>query len=188
MKPTIVEGDKIFVNKLAYDLKIPFTTVRVAEWAEPERGDIIVFWSPKDDKRLIKRVIAGPGDEVSMLNNVVFVNGVRSTYERVEHDEVPQLDVADAEASDVYQETTIDHKRLMMVDRRLPAITSFAPVIVPDDTWFFLGDNRHNSLDSRVIGCATRDSILGRATAVIASFDRDNTYLPRKGRLLQGLR
>src|SRR5512137_2414693 len=61
MKPTIVEGDRVFVNKLAYDLKVPFTTWHLAEWASPQRGDIAVFYSPHDGKRLVKRVAGLPG-------------------------------------------------------------------------------------------------------------------------------
>src|SRR5690242_19161315 len=61
MNPSILEGDRIFVNKLAYDLKVPFTTWHVAEWAGPKRGDIVVFFSPADDERLVKRVVGLPG-------------------------------------------------------------------------------------------------------------------------------
>src|ERR1041385_8082592 len=62
MRPTILEGDRIFVNKLAYDLKVPFTTIHIADWSNPKRGDIVVFFSPHDGKRLVKRVIGLPGD------------------------------------------------------------------------------------------------------------------------------
>ena len=66
MKPTILEGDLVFVNKLAYDLKVPFTLWRMARWDNPQRGDIVVFFSPKDGVRLVKRVIAVPGDVVEI--------------------------------------------------------------------------------------------------------------------------
>ena len=59
MKPTILEGDRIFVSKIAYDLKIPFTTFEVARWDDPIRGDIVVFFSPLDGKRLVKRLAQG---------------------------------------------------------------------------------------------------------------------------------
>src|SRR5436190_8774269 len=81
MKPTILEGDLVFVNKLAYDLKFPFTLRRLAEWSRPRRGDIVVFFSPKDRTRLVKRIVAGPGDTVELQNNVLFVNGERMKYE-----------------------------------------------------------------------------------------------------------
>src|SRR5438094_8186949 len=62
MIPTILEGDRIFVNKLAYDLKVPFTTWHIAQWGDPKRGDIVVFYSPADGQRLVKRCVAVPGD------------------------------------------------------------------------------------------------------------------------------
>ena len=80
MKPTILVGDRIFVNKLAYDLKIPFTRVRVASWSSPRRGDLVVFFSPADGKRLVKRVVGLPGDRVSMKDNRLRVNGVAIDY------------------------------------------------------------------------------------------------------------
>src|SRR5271155_1268802 len=68
MNPTIVQGDRVFVNKLAYDLKVPFTTWHLAQWSNPKRGDIVVFFSPVDGTRLVKRVIGLPGDQVELAN------------------------------------------------------------------------------------------------------------------------
>src|ERR1043166_6174706 len=61
MKPTIQEGDRVVVNKLAYDLKVPFTTIEVAKWGNPQRGDIVVLFSPVDGVRLGKRAVGLPG-------------------------------------------------------------------------------------------------------------------------------
>src|SRR5438445_7071990 len=69
MKPTIQEGDRVVVNKLAYDLKIPFTTIELMKWSDPNRGDIVVLFSPMDGTRLVQRVVAIPGDTLSMTNN-----------------------------------------------------------------------------------------------------------------------
>jgi signal peptidase I len=80
MKPTIFEGDRIVVNKLAYDLKIPFTTRRIVTWAEPARGDIVVLYSPVDGKRLVKRVVGIPGDTVSMIEDRLIVNDETVSY------------------------------------------------------------------------------------------------------------
>ena len=74
MKPTIQEGDRVVVNKLAYDLKVPFTTIELWKWDNPKRGDIVVLFSPVDGIRLVKRVVAIPGDSISMVNNQLFVN------------------------------------------------------------------------------------------------------------------
>src|SRR5713101_4642843 len=74
MMPTILVGDRIFINKLAYDLKVPFTTWHVAQWANPQRGDIIVFPSPADGIRLVKRVVAVPGDRIELRDDRLFIN------------------------------------------------------------------------------------------------------------------
>src|SRR5438045_9562357 len=73
MKPTILEGDLVYVNKLAYDLKVPFTLWRVARWGQPKRNDIVVFFSPKDGTRLGKRVVAEPGDTMQLTNNRMII-------------------------------------------------------------------------------------------------------------------
>src|SRR6266542_2432869 len=83
MKPTILEGDLVFVNKLAYDLKVPFTLQRLSEWDDPARGDIVVFFSPHDGMRLVKRVVAVPGDTIELRNNVLLLNGKAMEYEAV---------------------------------------------------------------------------------------------------------
>src|SRR5271168_5217669 len=75
MNPTIVQGDRVFVNKLAYDLKVPFTTLHLARWGDPKRGDIVVFFSPTDGVRLVKRVIGVPGDEIQLVNDRLLING-----------------------------------------------------------------------------------------------------------------
>src|SRR5437667_10162124 len=64
MEPTILPGDRILVNKLAYGLRVPFTHSWVAQWSDPGSGEIVVLNSPKDGVRLVKRLIAGPGDTV----------------------------------------------------------------------------------------------------------------------------
>ena len=69
MKPTILVGDRVFINKLSYSFKIPYTTWHIAWWGTPEHGDIVVFYSPADGKRLIKRVIGLPGDKIELLDN-----------------------------------------------------------------------------------------------------------------------
>src|SRR6202000_157571 len=81
MKPTILEGDRILVNKLAYDLKVPFTTWHLAQWDNPKRGDIVVFFSPADGQRLVKRVIGLPGDRIELRESEVFVMAQSVNYE-----------------------------------------------------------------------------------------------------------
>src|SRR2546423_12721479 len=90
MKPTIEEGDRVVVNKLAYDLKIPFTTIEVAKWSDPKRGDIVVLFSPVDGTRLVKRVIAIPGDRIEMRENQLLVNGQAASWKPIGQAEDPE--------------------------------------------------------------------------------------------------
>src|SRR5689334_11293678 len=80
MRPTLLEGDVVLVNRLAFDLKVPLTDIVVAHLGEPKRGDIVTFSSPRDGVRLIKRLVAVPGDTVAMRNKVLVVNGKAATY------------------------------------------------------------------------------------------------------------
>ena len=81
MKPTIVEGDRILVNKLAYDLKVPGSThIRLMSWGQPVRGDIVVFDSEAEKTRLVKRVVGLPGDTLAMQDNQLFINGALLHY------------------------------------------------------------------------------------------------------------
>src|SRR5271170_3286558 len=95
MLPTILEGDRIFVNKLAYDLKVPFTTKHVLTWDNPSRGDVIVFFSPADGTRLVKRVIAVPGDQIELRNDHLFLNGVPATYQPPNAAAIAQLNAGE---------------------------------------------------------------------------------------------
>ena len=84
MNPTIIEGDRIAVNKMAYDLRIPFTHISLRKLGDPERGDIAVFDSKVSDKRLVKRVIGVPGDRVAMINNQLLINDAVIDYDKTE--------------------------------------------------------------------------------------------------------
>src|SRR3954463_16380698 len=80
MKPTIWEGDRIYVNKLAFGLKFPYTTWHLAKWSGPDRGDVVVFYSPENGIRLVKRVIGLPGDRLAIINGQLMLNGKLLAY------------------------------------------------------------------------------------------------------------
>jgi signal peptidase I len=93
MTPTILVGDRIFVNKLAYGLRVPFTHVWVARWDAPDRGEIVVCRSPEDGIRLVKRIVAIPGDTVELRNSVLFINGAAAEYGPLDEDTIGQIDL-----------------------------------------------------------------------------------------------
>jgi len=187
MKPSILECERVFVNKLAYDLKVPLTTWHLAEWGNPERGDIVVFYSPADQKRLVKRVIGLPGDIVAMRNNQLFINMQPAEYSPLDERYVANLQIAERAKNLFANERLAGLDHPVMVIPTLPAKRSFGPVTVPADHYLMLGDNRDNSADSRFFGFVERSRIVGKASAVVASFDPDNCYLPRWDRWLKRL-
>ena len=187
MKPTILEGDRVYVNKLAYDLKVPFTTKHLAEWGDPRRGDVVVFFSPRDGTRLVKRVVGVPGDTVELRNNVVVLNGQALEYQPIREALVKDLAPADR-ASQVYAvEQLAGHGHSVAAIPAAPAVRSFGPYVVPAGQYFMMGDNRDNSFDSRFFGPVPRKQIVGKATAVALSFDRQNYWAPRWGRFFTAL-
>jgi signal peptidase I len=187
MKPTILEGDRIFVNKLAYDFKIPFTRIHLASWANPKRGDIVVFFSPEDEIRLVKRVVAVAGDRIELRQNRLLVNGKPAAYNLLEENISNQINISERPFHIFAREEIDGSAHPVMSTPQIPARRSFEPIIVPTDAYFVMGDNRDNSKDSRYIGCIARDRIVGRATAVVISVNPKNYYLPRWERSFSSL-
>lgn len=185
MRPTLLEGDVVLVNRLAYDLKLPLTDVVVAPLGEPQRGDVVTFTSPKDGVRMIKRLVAVPGDVVEMRNEVLYLNGVAADYldpvavsEPLEGGQTPAIQA---------RERVAGHARAVQVLPELNALRSFGPVLVPSGQYFFLGDNRDNSADSRYIGMVPRHLLIGRAHWVLVSANILGNWWPRWSRTLEGI-
>ena len=186
MKPTILEGDRVIVNKLAYDLKVPFSRVRIARWSEPQRGDVIVFYSPADGMRLVKRVIGLPGDTVAMRDEHLFINDEPAQW--TSPSDVSGLsDFAGQRAWQVEEAVNGIH-HMLMITENVPALRSFEARKVPAGEYFVMGDNRDDSNDSRYIGFIKGEAIVGKATAVAFSFDRANHFKPRFDRFMTALR
>jgi signal peptidase I len=187
MKPTILEGDRIVVNKLAYDLKVPYTRWRLAQWGDPGRGDIVVLTSPADGKRLVKRVVGLPGDTIAMVQNQLIVNGHPVNYLPLDPDLVaafePQGDNRLLAAEELGDQT-----HAVMITLGARTLRSFGPIAIPDGRYFLMGDNRDESFDSRYFGFVDRERIIGRALAVAGSVNPDHYFMPRWKRFFTGLK
>lgn len=177
MKPTIIEGDRIFVNKMAYDIRVPFSHISLAKISDPARGDIIIFDSKIFNKRLVKRVIGVPGDVVKMRKNALIINGKRIRYKEVAN----TLSTVDK------LEEILGIEYFIRINKNGSQLSSFREVEIPANFYLVLGDNRDNSADSRVIGLIPRQEIVGRSRSVVLSFDYDNFYIPRKDRFFHTL-
>ncbi|MGD9141416.1 MAG: signal peptidase I [bacterium] len=152
MEQTLLEGDFLLANRFLYGSQIPFTDVRLPAVREPKRGDIIIFEHPSEGKDFIKRCVALPGDRVEIRNDVLYVNG---------------------EAVDE------PYKKLSTFGGSL---ANYGPVIVPEDHLFMLGDNRHNSYDSRSWGPLDEKYIKGKAMVIYFSWNGE-AHFPRFTRM-----
>ena len=177
MHPTILEGDVVFVNRLAYNVKLPLTDIELTHTGEPQRGDIVTFSSPQDGLRLIKRVVGLPGDVVAMREKRIFINGraveyfpLGETSDEVAMRRVPALRLREELGAHPYAIQWLPSLR---------AAENFGPVAIPADRYLMLGDNRDDSADSRYIGLVPRNLLIGRAIRILISVDIDHHWLPR---------
>jgi signal peptidase I len=177
MKPTILEGDRILVNRIIYDLRVPFTAMVLLHRSDPARGDIIVFDSKASDKRLVKRCVGMPGDTLEIRDNHLIINGEEILYE----------DLAEADYSLDRKEFLLGREHDIRIRKNGSRVSDFGPIEVPPGEYLALGDNRDDSADSRYIGFVPRAEIIGRSRTVVASLDYGNHYLPRWDRFFHTL-
>lgn len=182
MHPNLLEGDVVFVNRLAYNVKVPLTDVVIGTTGEPQRGDIVTFSSPKDGTRLIKRVIALPGDRVEMRNERLVINGQPAGYATLGRATETVKGLGDLAALHIGETIADARAHSIQLMPEVQARRDFAPVTVPAGQYMMLGDNRDNSEDSRYIGLVPRALLIGRAERVLASADITGNWHPRTER------
>ena len=159
MKPTLLVGDHILVNKFIYGVKLPFSDITLISVKDPKRGDVVVFKFPEDPKKdFIKRVIAVAGDTVQISNKKVYIN--------------------DKPIDDPHGTHLDPHS----IPGEARPRDNFGPVTVPPKSLFVMGDNRDHSYDSRFWGFVNLSAVKGKAFILYWSWDKDNTGI-RWGRL-----
>lgn len=152
MKPTLLVGDHILVNKFIYGVKLPFSDSTLIPIKDPKRGDIVVFRFPEDPKKdFIKRVIAVAGDTIQIRNKKVYINA---------------RPVNDPHGT---------HLDPYSIPGQARPRDNFGPVTVPPDSLFVMGDNRDHSYDSRFWGFVNLSAVKGKAFILYWSWDKDNT-------------
>lgn len=188
MNPTILKGDVVWVNKLAYGLRVPLTRIHLAEWSEPKRGDIVVALSPRDGTRLVKRVVGLPGDVLAMERGQLVINVRPVDFLRAEADYGAMIAKKLRSFASFAEEDLggVIHP-VMGLQIRAGARRSFPAIVVPEGNYFLMGDSRDNSLDSREFGFAPRDAILGKAEGILVSIDINDRYQPRLNRFFSEL-
>jgi signal peptidase I len=180
MLPTIREGDRIFVDKMAYDLRVPFTHIAIAHLHDPQRGDIVTIDSSAAHELIVKRLIGLPGDVIAMRDNVLYIDGKRASYQPVDVTGVH----GDAASPGEYLDERlgrVSHVVRLSVLAPSPR-RSFGPVVVPKGEYLMLGDNRDDSADSRFFGFFPRGELMGRTRHVAYSLDPERHFMPRMSR------
>lgn len=176
MIPSLLIGDWLFVNKLVYGPHVPFTSTNLPGYAEPRRGEIIVFESPYqadngDDPTptLVKRLIGMPGDTLYMREGVVYVNGIaqRQGYLSADQEKGDPNEVAPN--FDWQKRVGLSASRFGAAPAQ-PTHDNWGPFVVPDSHYFMMGDNRYQSKDSRYWGFVPRKNIRGRPLFVYYSY------------------
>jgi signal peptidase I len=182
MEPTLLVGDWLFVNKLRFGPHIPFTSRSLPGYASPKRGDVVVFISPPQDlsirispeeitPTLVKRIVAIAGDTVLMRHGQLTVNGAA----------VPSPNsfvLSDAVADEPQAIFDWQHRIELRGSRfgpppTAPSLHQWGPLVVPAGTFFMMGDNRDNSVDSRYYGPVPRANLRGTPMFVYYSYDAE---------------
>jgi signal peptidase I len=183
MEPTLLVGDWLFVNKLRYGPHIPFTQLSLPGYARPRRGDVAVFVSPPQDPTirispdqvtptLVKRIVGIGGDTLLMRQGQLLVNGAPVAS--------PDSFVLPDTIADQPQPIFAWQHRIALSGSRFglpiaaPSLHEWGPVIVPDGTYFMMGDNRDNSVDSRYYGPVPHANLRGTPMFVYYSYDPDS--------------
>lgn len=179
MKPTLVEGDFVYVNKASYGWYFPYIDKRVTLGSKPERGDVIVFrYPPEPTVNFIKRVIGLPGDKISYVDHQLYINGehIQDTYIT---STTTESGAGQPYLVRLFDEDLTPDVKHQIYQRNVPGL-SFEGT-VPEGEYFVMGDNRDDSGDSRVWGFVPDKLIKGKANYVLISID-PKSIMPRIGR------
>jgi signal peptidase I len=177
MMPTLLDGDFIFVNKFSYGLRLPVLNTKIVSIGQPQRGDVIVFRLPSDPStNYIKRLVGLPGDHIVVKDRKVYVNGkpmnvkLSGTYTGPRNTG-PQ---ADAQLG-VEQLGDVEHNVLYIPERESRDFDD----VVPANHYFFMGDNRDNSQDSRYdrVGFVPEANLVGKAVCIWFNWDLPDSPL-----------
>ena len=171
MLPTLLIGDYILVNKYNYGIRLPITKSKILEVSSPDRGDVIVFRYPGNEKiNFIKRVIGIPGDKIKYIDKKLYVNNIE--YKQNKEKKHKYMDEFSRPELDIYLESNNKSSYNILNDNMSPANDD--EFIVPTKKYFVMGDNRDHSSDSRYWGFVPEKNLVGKAFLIWMNFNSKN--------------
>ena len=172
LEPTLMPGDFLIVNQFTYGLRIPVWDKKIWSKGSPQRGDIVVFhWPVNPQIDLVKRVVGVPGDKVSYIDKVIYINGV-AAQQRLISNEVVTDNTENKFTLKKYEENLSGKKHAIYLRSDRPT-QNFYNLTVPDGMYFMMGDNRDDSDDSRFWGFMPEKNIIGKAEFVWMSWQHE---------------
>ena len=181
MEPTLLIGDRIFVSKYTYGYSkhsFPFSPKILSNrvfYKKPKRGDVVVFKTPSDNRTdYIKRLIGLPGDTIQIINKDLYINGNKVKKDKIEY--IENVNCGNGNVSvNAYNEVLPNGKSYIAVYRKNGTMNNTNLFVVPDDNYFFMGDNRDCSKDSRYlssVGYVSNVNLVGKARIIFLSNDK----------------
>ena len=183
MEPTLLVGDRIFVSKFSYgysEHSFPFSLPLINErvlFSEPERGDIIVFKTPENLRiDYIKRLVGLPGDKIQMINGILHINDIPVKRKKI-RSETKLINNGQIRNVLVYEETLPNNVSYETFDMGNTRADNTSEIFIPEDSYFFMGDNRDNSKDSRFVGSVPKNNLVGKAQIIFFATEGGSTIL-----------
>ena len=185
MEPTLLIGDRLFVSKYAYGYSkhsFPFSpSITESRYLSkiPDRGDVVVFKTPADDRTdYIKRLVGFPGDSIQFINGELYLNDIKVFREKIDEPKIVNCGNEKVNVN-AFLETLPNGKKHVVVYRKSGTILNTDKYLVPINHYFFLGDNRDCSKDSRYltsVGYVNEINLVGKAKILFFSNDKKKAY------------
>ena len=183
MEPTLLVGDRIFVSKFSYGYSkhsFPFSLPLINErvlFSEPELGDIIVFKTPENLRiDYIKRLVGLPGDKIQMIDGILHINDIPVKRKKI-RSETKLINNGQIRNVLVYEETLPNNISYETFDMGNTRADNTSEIFIPEDSYFFMGDNRDNSKDSRFVGSVPKNNLVGKAQIIFFATEGGSTIL-----------
>ena len=183
MEPTLLVGDRIFVSKFSYGYSkhsFPFSLPLINErvlFSEPELGDIIVFKTPENLRiDYIKRLVGLPGDKIQMIDGILHINDIPVKRKKI-RSETKLINNGQIRNLLVYEETLPNNISYETFDMGNTRADNTSEIFIPEDSYFFMGDNRDNSKDSRFVGSVPKNNLVGKAQIIFFATEGGSTIL-----------